>query len=349
MKTLEQLIAARYRPDEHPTLSDQAHRWETERRLEGLSVLDATPVFRNTVSKYIPLLKAGARLTVGLAEDFPHDPAVAALLQENGIPVLRSNENTREKFDLVLDCAAAFAHLEPRIGYVELTRSGIEYYQGKEKPVFVADSGAIKRIETCLGTGESYFRAMEMLGYSDWKSHPLIVFGSGKVGTGIVLYAARKGARITVVTDPGSVPGQIVEVAEKIIDYRDREAVSQAIREAYAVVTATGVANALAGVGDALNRSEALLANMGVEDEFGKEVPEERVLGRKRPLNFLLEEPTHLKYIEATMALHNEGAVWLAAHPGASGLNNPPAEIESRLLELTRRHGTIAGEIGLIL
>ena len=349
MKTLKPLIAARYRPEEYPALAEQSARWEAEKPLESLSLLDATPVFRNTLSKYIPLLKAGARLTVGLAEDFPHDPAVAALLQEHGIPVLRSNENTREKFDLVLDCAAAFAHLEPRIGYVELTRSGIEYYQGKEKPVFVADSGAIKRIETCLGTGESYFRAMEMLGYSDWKSRPLIVFGSGKVGTGLVLYAARKGARITVVTDPACVSGQIAKAVEKIIDYRDREAVSQAIREAYAVVTATGVANALAGVSDALNRSEALLANMGVEDEFGKEVPEERVLGRKRPLNFLLEEPTHLKYIEATMALHNEGAVWLAAHPGASGLNNPPAEIESRLLEITRRRGTIADEIGLIL
>ena len=349
MKTLEPLIAARYRPEEYPALAEQSARWEAEKPLESLSLLDATPVFRNTLSKYIPLLKAGARLTVGLADGFPHDPAVAALLQENGIPVLKSSEKTTEKFDLVLDCAASFAHLEPQIGYVELTRSGVEHYKGKAKPVFVADSGAIKRIETCLGTGESYFRAMDELGYKDWTGRTLVVFGSGKVGTGIVLYASRKGVKITVVTDPGSVPEQIAKAVEKIVDYRDREAVAQAIREAYAVVTATGVANALAGVGDALNRSEALLANMGVEDEFGKEVPEERVLGRKRPLNFLLEEPTHLKYIEATMALHNEGAVWLAAHPGASGLNNPPAEIESRLLDLTRRRGTIADEIGLIL
>lgn len=349
MKTLEQLIAAHYRPEEYPALAEQAGRWTFDKPLEGLSVLDATPVFRNTVSKYIPLLKAGARLTVGLAEGFPHDPAIAAFLQENGISVLKSSENTTEKFDLVLDCAAAFAHLTPQIGYVELTRSGVEHYKGKAKPVFVADSGAIKRIETCLGTGESYFRAMQELGYSDWTGRTLVVFGSGKVGTGLVLYAAQKGARVTVVSDPACVSGQIAKTAEKIIDYRDHEAVTMAINEAYAVVTATGVANALAGVSDALNRSEALLANMGVEDEFGKEVPEERVLGRKRPLNFLLEEPTHLKYIEATMALHNEGAAWLAANPQARGLHTPPNDIEIRLLEITRRHGTIAGEIGLIL
>lgn len=349
MKTLERLIQGHYRPEEYPSLADQAARWAAVRPLAGLSVLDATPVFRNTVSKYIPLLKAGARLTVGLAEGFPHDPAIAAFLQENGIPVLKSGDAIHAKFDLILDCAASFSHLAPRIGYVELTRSGVERYKSKEKPVFVADSGTIKRIETCLGTGESYFRAMAELGYDDWKGRTLVIFGSGKVGTGIVLYAAQKGARITVITDLACVPGQITRVAEQIVDYRDREAVAEAIGHAYAVVTATGVANALAGIGGALNRSAALLANMGVEDEFGKEVPEGRVLGRKRPLNFMLEEPTHLKYIEATMALHNEGAAWLAAHPGAEGLNNPPAGIEARLLETTRRSGVIGDEIGLIL
>lgn len=53
----------------------------------------------------------------------------------------------------------------------------------------------------------------------------------------------------------------------------------------------------------------ALIANMGVEDEFGPEVPAERVLNAKSPLNFVLEEPTHLKYIDPTMALDNYGAL----------------------------------------
>lgn len=349
MKTLEQLIATRYCPEEYPSLAGQTARWSHTKPLDGLSVLDATPVFRNTVSKYIPLLKAGARLTVGLADGFPHDPDIACFLNENGIPALKSGEALNETFDLILDCAASFAHLTPRIGYVELTRSGVERYKNAAKPVFVADSGAIKRIETCLGTGESYFRAMRELGYTDWRGRTLIVFGSGKVGTGIVLYAARNGANITVVTDPACVPVSITKVAKKIIDYRDRSAVTAAVKDAYAVVTATGAADALAGVSDALNRSEALLANMGVEDEFGEQVPQERVLGRKRPLNFLLEEPTHLKYIETTMALHNEGAVWLVENPGANGLHNPPPEIEARLLEITRRCGVLGDEIGLIL
>ena len=349
MTNLEQFIQSHYRPEEYPALADQAARWKREKPLAGLSVLDATPVFRNTVSKYIPLLKAGAKLTVGLAGGFPHDPAVAEFLLRNGIPTLRSGETSQERFDLILDCAATFASLEPQIGYVELTRSGVPGYEGKRKPVFVADSGTIKRIETCLGTGESYFRAMASLGYGTWIGRTLVVFGSGKVGTGIVLYASRMGARVRVITDPATVSPRIAAVTERVIDYRNRDAVIAALEDAYAVVTATGVPGALAGLGDVLERSGALLANMGVEDEFGTEVPEARVLGRKRPLNFLLEEPTHLKYIEATMALHNEGAVWLAGHPGTGGFCTPPPEIEERLLDLTRRFGTIGDEIGLIL
>ena len=43
---------------------------------------------------------------------------------------------------------------------------------------------------------------------------------------------------------------------------------------------------------------------MGVEDEYGPNVPASRVLAEKKPLNFILEEPTHLKYIDASLALH---------------------------------------------
>ena len=55
-----------------------------------------------------------------------------------------------------------------------------------------------------------------------------------------------------------------------------------ALDGAWCVVTATGIRHALAGKFDAakLAASETILANMGVEDEFGPEIPEERVLNR---------------------------------------------------------------------
>lgn len=68
---------------------------------------------------------------------------------------------------------------------------------------------------------------------------------------------------------------------------------------------------------------------MGVEDEYGVDVPAQRVLQAKRPLNFILKDPTLMKYIDATMALHNEGAVFLAANRSMSGLIEPDADLET--------------------
>jgi adenosylhomocysteinase len=94
--------------------------------------------------------------------------------------------------------------------------------------------------------------------------------------------------------------------------------------------------------------SPAILANMGVEDEYGSAIPPSRVLARKSPLNFILEEPTQLQYIEATMALHNEGAVYLVNHPESKGEIIPPAKTETEMLDISKRNGLIGDELFLI-
>ena len=115
-------------------------------------------------------------------------------------------------------------------------------------------------------------------------------------------------------------------------------------------MTATGVPSAATAVcpADVFIRSKALLANMGVEDEFGAGVPAGRVLEAKRPLNFILKDPTLMKYIDATMALHNEGAVVLASKKMPAGLIEPDASTEERLLSICREKGTISDELNYI-
>ena len=272
-------------------------------------------------------------------------------IRANGIPVVRPSDRERQAFDLILDCAGAFAAWDPAYGFVELTRSGVPCYARSAKPVYVADGGRIKRIETMLGTGESYFRTMAQLGYTEWKDRRLVVFGSGKVGSGIVLYAHRHGARISIVTEPESLSPAIGKLAAEVIDCRNAAAVGAAVRGAYAVVTATGHKGAFqeSCPAEAWRSSGALMANMGVEDEYGPGLPPERVLNGKKTLNFILEEPTHLKYIDATLALHNEGALYLATHPEARGLMAPEAETEERLLQVSIREGVAGEEIALLL
>lgn len=345
------LIRSAYRPEEYPALHDQIDRWQKERPLAGLRILDATPIFRNTLVKYRALQASGALLSVGLSDAIACDPAIVDCIRANGIPVVRPSDPERQAFDLILDCAGAFAGWNPVYGFVELTRSGVPRYAHSSKPVYVADSGRIKRIETMLGTGESYFRAMAQFGYAKWKDRRLVVFGSGKVGSGIVLYAHRHGARISIVTEPQILSAAIRKLADEVIDCRDASAVGHAVREAYAVVTATGHKGAFQECcpEEAWRRSEALMANMGVEDEFGPGIPPERVLNEKKTLNFILEEPTHLKYIDATLALHNEGALCLATRPEARGLLAPAPETENRLLQVSIREGVAGEEIAQLL
>jgi len=349
LQEINYIIHSIYNKEEYPVLSWQMNKWQQTQPLQGLSILDATPVFRNTLIKYKALLLAGANLYVGVTEKLPADKGIIEKLKTWGVPLVFPTEKER-RFDIILDCAASFSDLDARLGYVELTRSGVETYLKKENPVYVADSGKIKKIETCLGTGESYFRAMKQLGYNEWKGKNLVVFGSGKVGFGIIVCAYKLGANVTVVTELSSVTGQVKKYASEIIGLNEQFRIIRAIQNAYAVVTATGIAGAMEKIcpPEIFINASAILANMGVEDEYGAFIPEERVLTNKVALNFILEEPTQLKYMDATMALHNEGAVYLVNHPTSKGEIIPPAETENEMLEISKRDGIIGDELFLI-
>ncbi|MEF9986865.1 MAG: hypothetical protein RR735_07025 [Bacteroidales bacterium] len=346
---IKEIIDNYYTEQDYPALYSQVYRWTETKPLADISVLDATPVFRNTMTKYMALLAAGAKLSVGISSVMPYDSKIIAFLREIGVNVV--TPDTKENFDIILDCAGAFSRVPAKIGYSELTRSGVGYYTHCAKPVFMADSGAIKKIETMLGTGESLFRSLSGLGYSNWNNKKIVVFGSGKVGSGIIMYGSVYGAAVTVVSDPKTVTANIASKCQYILNYRDDVAVCKAVLDANLIVMATGCKNAITNVhvAHAITRSDALLANMGVEDEFGEMIPAERVLNSKKPLNFTLEEPTHLKYIEATMALHNIGAIYLLNNPYTASIIVPSPQMEQEILEITRSKGVIAQELNLFL
>lgn len=382
----DEILNDAYEKREYPALSAFFAEWSGTRPFRGLRVLVATPVFRNTLLEYRALIAGGADLVVGVAGGMPCDPGIVEVLRGNGIPVIGVREalemeSRGRAFDLILDCAGQFSACHPRFGFVELTRSGVQFYEKCEHPVYVADSGVVKRIETCLGTGEGYVRALAQLGYdfcldsgrdtldSGTDGAPsggkkFIVFGSGKVGQGVVLQLLRSGADVHVVTDCSRGSCAFLDAnGVPVTDCNDLDAVASLVRGADFVVTATGVKGALdrPQVVEALLASGAVLANMGVEDEYGPNVPANRVLAEKKPLNFILEEPTHLKYIDASLALHaalgelllqEGGAVYDKAvgisdreTAGVSGPQDPPSDLEQRILSMTMQDGLIGAEI----
>jgi adenosylhomocysteinase len=348
LQEIDTIIRSAYSEKEYPVLSWQMANWNDTKPLQGLSVLDATPVFRNTLIKYKALLMAGANLSVGITDKLPADNAILDKLKKWGIPIISSQEKEKS-FDLILDCAAFFSHLKARIGYVELTRFGVDIYRQKGDRVFMADSGKIKKIETCLGTGESYFRAMNQLGYNDWHNKKLLLLGSGKVGTGIILYSAKLGAKTTVITDISTIIPSMRKYIYEVIGLGQTHLIEKAISDADFIVTATGIKGAMEKIcnPEIVINSSAILANMGVEDEYGESIPKSRVLAEKIAVNFLLEEPTLLKYIDATMALHNEGAAYLIKNRN-KGVILPPAETENEMLSISGKNGLIANDLILL-
>ena len=55
-------LARDYPPSDCPALSAQHDAWAQTRPLAGLTVLDATPLFRNTRVKHLALQAAGAEV-----------------------------------------------------------------------------------------------------------------------------------------------------------------------------------------------------------------------------------------------------------------------------------------------
>lgn len=331
-----------YNRNEYPALAAQFDLWSRTRPLAGIRVLDATPVFRNTLAKHRALLAAGAELTVGVTRGIMCDREIVEILRANGVKVAENLKNG--EFDLVLDCAGLHAGNRAKYGYVELTRSGLHRYSRCPSPVLSADSGKIKLLETCLGTGDGFIRAMRQLGHADFTGRKLVVFGCGKVGRGVAMYSAKAGAAVTVVDDTAKVsPPE----GCAIVDMHDAVAIEHALENAWCAVSATGVKNAWSGRFDLskLLSSGALIVNMGVEDEFGPAVPAARVLNRKKPLNFILSEPTRLKYLESTMALVNALALALLGGDFPPGVNQPPENLEREILDVTFSEGVIEDEI----
>ncbi|MFR9604690.1 MAG: NAD(P)-binding domain-containing protein [Rikenellaceae bacterium] len=294
------------------------------------------------------LIYGGASLTLARTELSSANEEMLSIIERAGIEVITPECEARE-FDIIMDCAAQFIHCVAKLGRVELTRSGAELYASRGgEAVYMADGGRIKLIETTIGTGESLFRALEAMGHSAWGR--LMLLGCGKVGGGILREAVKRGIEVVVVSDERELSEWCREVSYKVIDYRDREAVEAEIDGCYLMVSATGQVGSVERTVsvERVSSSNILLANMGADDEFGESFARDRILAQGRSLNFTLDEPTQLRYIEATLSLHNYGAEYLLENPQARGVVMPSYEIEQRLLEITQREGEIGAEIGSI-
>lgn len=75
-----------------------------------------------------------------------------------------------------------------------------------------------------------------------------------------------------------------------------------------------------------------ILANMGIYDEFGAHFSDKEVLNHKMPVNFILEEPTPMRYIDPEFYIHNLMALTFLEEQLDKGVHGIPIEQDKSII-----------------
>ena len=307
-----QRFNASYEGD-YPFLQSLAATWSETRPLQGMRVLHNIPLTHETMLKLEPLYIAGADVTVthlDLPGLQPKQECVD-LLVEAGADVQIDHGLVAGAYDFALDCCAQIPLMDNvsiTRGYVELTQSGTPVYSKLETdlPVFSIDHSKLKCLEGMFGTGEACVRAIKQFVEPSLKERKFVVFGYGKVGRGITRYLSREDARITVVDSDETCLEQASEAGFAALTKSDRQPLLDAINDSFALITATGHPDLIGELFLPSDISEDVhLINMGADDEFGDAFPASRVVANKAPLNFKLDSPTTMYFIDPIFMAHN--------------------------------------------
>jgi adenosylhomocysteinase len=338
---------------DYPFLQRLKEDWARRRPLAGLSVLHNLAITRETLLKLESLLLGGATVTVthlrlpGLR---PRQDCIA-VLQEAGVAVEVDHARIAGRFDFALDCCAQISAM-PGVqivrGYVELTQSGTPAYRALKTglPIYSVDESKLKRLEGMFGTGEACVRAIKELIEPDLAGKSFLLIGFGKVGRGIAKHLARAGARLIVCDRDAGARARAAGLGYATLAGDDRAALRDTVNGAFAVVAATGVE----GLVQRLIRPEEIdpavhLINMGADDEYGEAFLATRIAGEKAPLNFLLEAPTAMYFIDPIFAAHNRCCLDIL-EAKAGGFLPLPADMDLPWVEeWSRRYAIDVGDI----
>lgn len=262
-------------------------------------------------------VESGADFKITCTKDLVSHQSIKTILIDLGLYIspeeLEFFESLYHAYDVVLDCGAHLADfIHPKIGFIELTHVEQWRYTNTTCPVVSVDGSFIKQIETSLGTGDGFLRAIETIYQNtEWyKNKNYMIFGFGKVGRGICTCLLRAGVdrnQITVVEidELCRISANKMHVKSYSLNHNKEEIrhllLSNTIN---CVVTATGVEDAISRFFDLEDFATVeLLCNMGTDDEWGDKFPDDSVYYQKKPINFMLDYPTKIKYLDPIFAL----------------------------------------------
>ncbi|GAB1510993.1 NAD-binding protein [Actinophytocola sp. KF-1] len=332
-------ITARFPPEELLFLRRARRRAERVRPYAGLKVLHNVPLTAETMCKIEVLAVGGADLVVSSPGFMSPDRRCVEALRTAGIE-FRAEYRFREEFDVVLDCGGELQPLvTPRLGVCELTGTGTRRYRAAEPgcPVIAVDESRVKDLEALLGTGRGFVHAFRRLVPEPINGQPFLVLGYGKVGRGIVRALAPYTNRIAVVDVDAGAVAAAKAIGCAAVHAGERDVVSDWARQAFAVVTATGVPGVVTTCYDPGAFRGAHLANMGGEDEFGAAFAADDVLCGKRPVNFAASDPGLVRYLDPVFHAHNLGIDLLSYARPRPGVHPFPDFLADEIVDSWQR------------
>ena len=270
---------------------------------KGLKIFYNAHLTLSSMLQIEALIASGADVTITSTKYLKVDQLVVDLLIKANLP-MRYCEDIKEKYecDVVLDCCAGLIDIAtPKYGVVELTQTGIIKYQEKRQQysIISIDDSSIKLLETLIGTSDGFLRGFHKLTNAGLHNKPCVVFGNGKVGKGIVNTLSRFTQNISIIeynfnnniTDTDKFPIYDIELNKKEIN--------KCLKNAFCVITATGKKGIVSKYIDKKNfNDQQYLINMGSEDEWGDKFLDSEILNNKLAINFCLEFPTKLIFLD---------------------------------------------------
>ena len=331
---------------EIPFLLKMRSEWGETKPLAGIRILNNTPLTLDTLCKVDVLLHAGAVVTLTRTQSIRPtiEEKTYPYISELGIEYVPEHDALKgrdNEFDFILDCSAEIANIvKPRQGIIELTQSGTQIYRNltTHVPIISVDDSKLKNLETFLGTAEGFLRAFKFFSPCPITHGPVVIFGYGKVGSGVAYSLLKETQDITVIdTSP-----KALEMAKakglNALSFFEKEKVTQAISSAHTIITASGVKNLISDSYPSSLFAGKILPNVGAEDEFGPRFSDEQVLANKQPLNFSLPNPTKMRYLDPIFYAHNLGCQIILGQQLEPGYHPFPLGIDSEILKTWKKY-----------
>lgn len=180
--------------------------------------------------------------------------------------------------------------------------------------------------------------------------HKFMIFGFGKVGKGIASALESAGVPKQNIFLVDISPEAYMEAKKQgysgfLLDDHVPESIQKIkviLSNMWAVVTSTGVEGAISQHFSSSDFDRvAVLANMSTKDDFGSQFVVNRVLNDKKPVNFLLDNPTEVMYLDAIFTLFLKAGEELFQNKTLKkGLNPMTPEIDQAVLsDWIQHHG----------